>query len=230
MSNIHTLAWLFDDGEPGLQEGRVQTYDGRLSGSYRESLKASARVLDALHYAASPKLYRVLCENKVVEREDGGAPQLLCRKRTILWSVDALPSLVAFARQAGEDAVQPWSFGDHLRALIRTGPRYRQYFRESRFSANYTRQDLRYMEAAIDSWRKTSEGFYHVAHYLRLTAMHAASAEVNRNLACMHRWEDANEMSRRAAGVQSSLLRSAREAFQDEAICTLIMRQRELSA
>lgn len=230
MSETPTLAWLFDDGETGLQDGQVRTYDGRLTGNYPESLKASVRVLDALHYASSPKIYRVLCENGVVNREDGGAPQILYRKRTILWSVDALPPLMAFARQTSEDAARPWSFGVHLRALIRTGFRYRQYFWESRFCAGLCQEDLLWLETTILHWRESGAGFYHAAHYLRLLASHAASAEANRSFACMRRFEDANEMSRRAAAIQGSLLRSAEEVFQNEVLCTLIQKQRKRAA
>ena len=116
------LGWHFTDGAE-LRDGRALppvgetlTYDGPLKLCY-SGLHASEDILDALRYAPGTLLHRVECGGKVVE----GFDKLVCRERTILWSLEAKPVLRAFARWCALRVIDKWAAPEVVVRYLRHG-------------------------------------------------------------------------------------------------------------
>ncbi len=95
------LAWHFGPGDDRLANGdgrpivvgETIRHEGPLT-ICKNGLHASVRLCDALRYARSWRLHRVRCGGEIVQ----GYDKLVCRERTVLWSVDArLPMLAWLA-------------------------------------------------------------------------------------------------------------------------------------
>jgi hypothetical protein len=97
-----------------------------------DGLHASRRLIDALRYAPGSRLHRVECANVVEEVAD----KLLCRRRRILWSLDADGLLREFARMCALDVFDmiraPTAALEILAAWLVTGD---ESFRAAAYSA-----------------------------------------------------------------------------------------------
>ncbi|MCU0909824.1 MAG: hypothetical protein MUE98_00325 [Rhodobacteraceae bacterium] len=97
MKHLTLTAWHFTgntlrDGRPIPPIGETLVHDGRVV-ICKAGLHASIRPADALVHAPGPILHRVRCEEIVDEEAD----KLVCRRRTILASIDATQLLRRFA-------------------------------------------------------------------------------------------------------------------------------------
>ena len=105
MSN---LAWHFTDdtlrgGQPIPPAGTTLRYYGDLK-LCESGLHASRQPWDALRYAPGNLLHRVRCEGETIK----GGDKLVCRKRTIIQSLDAEFLLRRFAKDQALSVLGQW--------------------------------------------------------------------------------------------------------------------------
>jgi len=169
---VSTLAWHFvggalRDGRPVPEDGETLVHDGPVK-MCASGLHASRRMLDALTYAPGYTVCRVRCEDVVAEDYD----KLVCRRRTILWRVEAEDLLRDFARRCALDVIDEWDAPDVVIEYLRTGD-------ESLRSATRS--------AARDAVRSAARGATRPAARLaaRLAAWAAAWDRQNRRLTAM---------------------------------------------
>jgi len=117
------LAWHFvgatlRDGRPVPADGETLVHDGPVV-ICKSGLHASRSLLDALQYAPGATLCRVRCGGVVTEDGD----KLVCTERTILWRIDAVPVLRAFARRCALDAARLRDAPDVVRWYLETDDR-----------------------------------------------------------------------------------------------------------
>jgi len=122
MNQTTILAWHFTardrlrDGNPVPPIGEKLTHEGPLT-MCRSGLHASTRLMDALGYAPGAMLHRVECAGETITEED----KLVCRERTIIWSLDAEPILREFARWCALEVIDLWDAPDVVREFLETG-------------------------------------------------------------------------------------------------------------
>lgn len=112
----HFTADLLRDGRPIPPPGQTLVHVGPVK-MCRSGLHASERIIDALTYAPGTMIHRVECDDIVSLQHD----KLVCRRRTILWSVDGGEILRAFARRCALDVVHLWDTTDVVVRWLRTG-------------------------------------------------------------------------------------------------------------
>ena len=108
----HTLR----DGSPIPKVGKPLVYTGEVV-ICRSGLHASRDPYDALNYAPGPILHRVECSDIVKEQGD----KFVCRRRTILQSIDATEGLRYFARTQALSVVHLWNAPDVVLDYLMTG-------------------------------------------------------------------------------------------------------------
>lgn len=103
------------DGRPVPAIGETLVHGGPIKWC-QSGLYASRTAWDALHYAPDAILHRVLCED--IEREDGD--KLVCRRRTIVATVDATHLLRRFAADQALSVAHLWDMPDVVRDYLMT--------------------------------------------------------------------------------------------------------------
>ena len=119
--NKSILAWHFTgltlrDGRPLPAAGERLTHDGALS-LCNAGLHASIRATHALEYAPGPIVHRVRCGGEMLH----GSDKLVCRERTIIWSIDAGKILRKFARLCARDVIHAWAAPEIVVRFLKTG-------------------------------------------------------------------------------------------------------------
>lgn len=104
------------DGRPVPAVGETLVHEGPIFWC-ESGLYASRTAFDALQYAPGPILHRVTCED--VEREEHD--KLVCRRRTIVASVDATGLLREFARKCALYVIHLWDAPGVVRRYLETG-------------------------------------------------------------------------------------------------------------
>ncbi len=112
----HFTANTLRDGRPIPAVGETLRYDGDLV-LCRKGLHASRNILVALGFAPGSIVHRVECSGDMIEGRD----KLVCRERTILWSVDAEQALRKFARLCALDVLYLWDAPAVVGRYLRTG-------------------------------------------------------------------------------------------------------------
>ena len=103
------------DGRPVPAIGETLIHDGPIVWC-ESGLYASRTAWEALHYAPGPMLHRVWCED--VEMEEGD--KLVCRRRTIVASIDATHLLRRFAADQALSVAHLWDMPDVVREYLTT--------------------------------------------------------------------------------------------------------------
>jgi hypothetical protein len=115
------LAWHFTgntlrDGSPIPAIGETLRHDGPME-MCRSGLHASIKLRDALEYAPGNMLHRVRCGGEIIRGDD----KLICRERTILWSLNAECVLHAYARACALSVVHLWNAPEVVVKYLKTG-------------------------------------------------------------------------------------------------------------
>ena len=103
------------DGRPVPAVGETLVHEGPIEWC-QSGLYASRTAWDALRYAPDATLHRVLCED--IEREDGD--KLVCRRRTIVATIDATHLLRRFAADQALSVAHLWDMPDVVRDYLMT--------------------------------------------------------------------------------------------------------------
>ena len=103
------------DGRPVPAIGETLVHSGPIVWC-ESGLYASRAAWDALRYAPGPILHRVLAQD--IEREDGD--KLVCRRRTIVASIDATHLLRRFAADQALSVAHLWDMPDMVRDYLTT--------------------------------------------------------------------------------------------------------------
>ena len=109
----HTLR----DGSPLKSPGETHVFDGPVK-ICESGLHASRTAWQALPYAPGSTLSRVYCEDIVEERPND---KLVCRRRTVVATIDAEPLLRLFARRQALSVIDNWDAPSVVRQYLKTG-------------------------------------------------------------------------------------------------------------
>ena len=101
MKAWHFVADKLRDGSPIPTDGVWLEHTGPMK-ICKAGLHASVRLIDALEYAPGATICRVEVGGEMVKQKD----KLVCRKRKILWRIDATMLLHEFACQMAEGALK----------------------------------------------------------------------------------------------------------------------------
>lgn len=104
------------NGDPIPEVGETLIHDGPVE-MCSSGLHASRRILDGVKNAPGPVVHRVEVADIVAEQSD----KLVCRERTILWTVGAEEILRDFARRCALDVIDEWDAPDVVREWLETG-------------------------------------------------------------------------------------------------------------
>ena len=115
------LAWHFvgemlHNGDAIPADGVVLRHSGPLA-MCESGLHASVRIMDALSYAPGETVCRVECSGETII----GDGKLACRKRQILWRLDATEVLREFARWCALSVIDLWDAPAIAREYLSTG-------------------------------------------------------------------------------------------------------------
>ena len=99
-----------------LETGREYVFDGEPV-MCESGYHASRHVFDALEYAPGATLSRVECREVTEERDD----KLVCKRRTVIQTIDATDLLLRFARMCALDVVHLWEAPDIVIRYLKTG-------------------------------------------------------------------------------------------------------------
>lgn len=116
MKAWHFTADKLRDGRPIPDIGVRLEHEGPLV-VCQSGLHASVRIIDALQYAPGELIHRVECGGDRHEDDD----KIVCRQRTILWTVDGGTVLRDFARHCALDVIHLWDAPDVVREYLETG-------------------------------------------------------------------------------------------------------------
>ena len=103
------------DGQP-LVVGSEYVFDGEPV-MCECGYHASRHVFDALEYAPGATLSRVECRKVTEERDD----KLVCKRRTVIQTIDATDLLLRFARMCALDVIHLWDAPDVVVRYLKTG-------------------------------------------------------------------------------------------------------------
>jgi len=115
-NGYHFTGGTLRDGRPVPPIGETLTHEGEIAWC-QSGLYASPTAWDALQYAPGPTLHRVWCED--IERQD--IDKFVCRKRTIVASIDATDLLREFARKCALDVIHLWDAPQVVVDYLNTG-------------------------------------------------------------------------------------------------------------
>ena len=110
-----TDGWQLRDGAP-LETGREYVFDGEPV-MCECGYHASRHVFDALEYAPGATLSRVECREVTEECDD----KLVCKRRTVIQTIDATKILQKFARMCALDVIHLWDAPDVVVRYLKTG-------------------------------------------------------------------------------------------------------------
>ena len=103
------------DGAP-LEVGREYVFDGTPM-MCESGYHASRHVFDALKYAPGSILSRVECREITDECDD----KIVCKRRTVIQTIDATDLLLRFARMCALDVIHLWEAPDIVIRYLKTG-------------------------------------------------------------------------------------------------------------
>ena len=103
------------DGAP-LEVGREYVFDGEPV-MCECGYHASRHVFDALKYAPGSILSRVECREITDECDD----KIVCKRRTVIQTIDATDLLLRFARMCALDVIHLWEAPDIVIRYLKTG-------------------------------------------------------------------------------------------------------------
>jgi len=103
------------DGRPVPAIGETLVHDGPWEWC-ESGLYASRTAWQALRYAPGPRLHRVMCEDVLHEDDD----KFVCRRRTIIASIDAEHLLHRFKADQALSVVHLWTMPDAMREYLTT--------------------------------------------------------------------------------------------------------------
>ena len=139
----HTLR----DGSPLKSPGETHVFDGPVK-ICESGLHASRTAWQALPYAPGSTLSRVYCEDIVEERPND---KLVCRRRTVVATIDAEPFLRLFARRQALSVIDNWDAPSVVRQYLKTGD---ESLREAAESA--AESSARSAAGSTSSWSAAS--------------------------------------------------------------------------
>lgn len=111
----HFTADTLRDGRPIPPIGETLVHEGPVE-ICCSGLHASEHPLDAAKYAPGPMLHKVRCEEIEAAQDD----KLVCRKRTILATIDARHLLRRFAADQALSVAHLWDMPDVVRDYLTT--------------------------------------------------------------------------------------------------------------
>lgn len=179
------LAWHFHNGK--LRDGRgvpavgeTLVHEGPVV-ICESGLHASKELLDALKYAPGNILTRVQVNDIVYQYAD----KLVCRERTILWSIDATEILREFTRKCALDVIHLWDAPEVVKKYLETGDELLQEeayaaadaTRVASYAADATRASsfASYAADAADAAAYATRAASYAASYAAYTAADTAS-------------------------------------------------------
>ena len=99
-----------------LETGREYVFDGTPM-MCESGYHASRHVFDALKYAPGSILSRVECREITDECDD----KIVCKRRTVIQTIDATDLLLRFARMCALDVIHLWEAPDIVIRYLKTG-------------------------------------------------------------------------------------------------------------
>ena len=99
-----------------LETGREYVFDGEPV-MCESGYHASRNVFDALKYALGPILSRVECREITDECDD----KIVCKRRTVIQTIDATDLLLRFARMCALDVIHLWEAPEIVIRYLKTG-------------------------------------------------------------------------------------------------------------
>ena len=130
------------DGKP-LETGREYVFDGEPV-MCESGYHASRHVFDALEYAPGATLSRVECREVTEERDD----KLVCKRRTVIQTIDATKILQKFACMCALDVIHLWDAPDVVVRYLKTGD---EALRDAAWSAAWDARSAAW-DTGIAAW------------------------------------------------------------------------------
>jgi len=115
-NGYHFTSDTLRDGRPVPPIGETLVHEGEIVWC-RSGLYFSPTPYRALKYAPGPILHRVWCEEIEQQKDD----KAVCRKRTIVASIDATDLLREFARKCALDVIHMWDAPQVVVEYLNTG-------------------------------------------------------------------------------------------------------------
>lgn len=164
------------DGRPVPPIGETLVHEGEIVWC-RSGFYASPTAWDALPYALGERLHRVLCED--IERAE--ANKFVCRRLTIIATIDATDLLRKFARKCALDVIHLWDAPQVVVDYLTTGDEtLRKAAQEAaRAAARSTAWASRAARAAARAAREATAATCDAARAAWTTAWEAAGAALD---------------------------------------------------
>lgn len=212
------LAWHFvgdtlRDGRPVSPDNMPLHQDGPIV-LCKNGLHGSERLIDALYHAPGLILCRTEHSGTIVRGDD----KLASSVRTILWRLDAMEVLRAFARRCALDVAHLWDMPDIVRRYLETGDEAirDEAYATAHAAAAYAARAAAYAAAAADAvaYAAAACAVARAAAYAVAAADAAADAAAHAAYAAEGAAADAAADAARAAARdrQNTLLTSMVEA------------------
>ena len=112
-----TNGYLLRDGTPLPPPGKTLVFEGKVE-ICRSGYHASRTPWQALQYAPGDILSQVLCEDIVTAQKDD---KFVCRRRTVIKTVDAEPTMRLFARKQALSVVHLWDCPEIVKDYLTSG-------------------------------------------------------------------------------------------------------------
>jgi hypothetical protein len=186
-----TDGWKLRDGQP-LEVGKTYVFDGKPVMCWC-GYHASEKILDALRYAPGTVVSRVECD----EITDTNDDKFVCKRRTVLWSMDIEMLLHEFACRCAEHALKRYGGDDRSWAAIEVK---RKWIRGEATDEELSASRVAAQDAARAAWDAAQDAAW------------SAAQEAARSAALDAAWDAAQDAAR-AAG--DSALVAARVAAWD---------------
>ena len=205
-----TDGWQLRDGQP-LVVGSEYVFDGEPV-MYECGYHASRHVFDALKYAPGSILSRVECREITDECDD----KIVCKRRTVIQTIDATDLLLRFARMCALDVIHLWEAPDIVIRYLKTGD---ESLRDAAWSAagdavgDAVGDAERYAEWGA-AWSAAWAAARNAARSVGWGAGWAAAMAAARNAARSVGWDAASAIARDTA-LQGQRVRLARMVTQE---------------
>lgn len=160
-------------------------------------LHASRCPLDALQYAQSEIVYRVVCGGQVIEADD----KLVCTERTYLAVLDSTHVLDKFARLCALDVVDLWDAPPVVLHYLRTGDAAsRAASWDASWTAAWTASwDAPWASAQAAAWTASQNASWDAARAASWASTQAAARAATRAASWTASWVSAQAAARDAA-------------------------------
>ena len=187
-----TDGWQLRDGQP-LVVGSEYVFDGEPV-MCECGYHASRHVFDALKYAPGSILSRVECR----EITDEWGDKIVCKRRTVIQTIDATDLLLRFARMCALDVIHLWEAPDIVIRYLKTGDEsLRDAARIAAWDARSAAWDTG--DAARDTRDDAREAAWSAAMDAARIAAWAAAWNDAMSAARSAAWADAFDAARTAA-------------------------------